>query len=420
MSNAKTYDIVTVGGATQDVFVRSDLSKILRMKDMFSESEYMCFSYGSKLNVDEIFFGIGGGALNTATNFANLGFKVAPVVKIGQDSSGEEILKRISERGVHKELVHISNECKTGFSVILNSFEGERTVLTYRGANSRMRIDDINWEAIKKSKWIYISSLSGDSNSILDSLSDFAEEHGVNMAFNPGSTQIKRGMDGLKRVLEQTEFLILNKEEAEHLTGIKEDFRYIDRDKCTGCKTCVDLCPADIYRIDDQGKAIHHGKKETCVKGCEICVTHCPELAISVSPWASNIDEQLTKLKSFGPKVVVITDGNKGVQVYDGKYRYLMASYKVPVKSTLGAGDCFASTFTAAMINTNWDIIKSVKYAAANAANIVQEYGAQKGFKKFDELDKFIEEQSQASEEINHVARKELENNFNKHVISQS
>jgi ribokinase len=409
MSEDKRFDIVSVGGATQDVFVRTDLSKIMRIEDLFSKTEFMCFSYGSKLNVDEIFFGIGGGALNTSTNFANLGFKAAPVIKIGNDGSGQEILKRLKERNVYDELVHIAEDCKTGFSVVLNSYEGDRTVLTYRGANSRMTIEDINMDIIKQAKWIYVSSLSGDSNTVLDPLADFAEDNGVHMAFNPGSTQIKRGLDGLKRILEETEFLILNKEEAANLTGIKENFRHIERDKCTGCKTCVDICPANIFRIDDNGKAEHFGKRETCVKGCELCVTHCPEVAISVSPWASNIDEQLLKLKSFGPKVVVITDGSRGVQVYDGQYRYLMPSYKVPVRSTLGAGDCFASTFTAAMINTNWDIPKSVRYAAANSANVVQEYGAQRGFKTFSELDKFIADQAEKSEEINHVAKKNID-----------
>lgn len=409
MNNARKYNFVSIGGATEDVFVRCDLSKIMRLEDVFSKQAFMCFSYGSKLNVEEIFFHVGGGALNTAVNFANLGFKSAAVVKLGQDSSADSILKTLKQRNVSTDLIHSAENCKTGFSVVLNSFEGDRTVLTYRGANSRLTIDNINWDAIRDTEWIYVSSLSGDSSEILDALSDFAEEHGVNMAFNPGATQIKRGISGLKKILAQTEFLILNKEEASQLTEIQENLRYIDRDKCTGTSTCVDVCPVDMYKLDDENKAIRAGNNETCIKGCELCVTHCPERAISVSPWASNIDEQLVRLKSLGPKVVVITDGGKGVQIYDGKYRYVMASYEVAVKSTLGAGDCFASTFTASMIQTNWDIEKSLKYAAANAANCVKEYGAQSGLKTFEELDKFIAEQEAKAENIDHVSKHELE-----------
>lgn len=418
MADKNSYDIVTVGGATNDVFVRCDLSKIMRIEDMFSKTEFMCFSYGSKLNIDEAYFGIGGGALNTAANFANLGMNTSTIVKIGRDISSEAIFTRMKEKGVNTDLIRYSETAKTGFSIILNSFEGDRTVLAHRGANNRLNIDDLDWETIKNTKWIYVSSLSGDSNFILDSLSDFAEEHGVKMAFNPGATQIKRGMAGLKKILAQTEYLILNKEEASMLTGINENYRYIDRNACTGCKTCVDLCPVEIYRIDSEGKAVHFGKKETCIQGCEICVTHCPEHCIFVSPWASNIDEQLVRLKSFGPDIVVITDGGKGVQIYDGKNRYVMATYKVPVKSTLGAGDCFASTFTASMIKTDGNIEKSVRYAAANSASCVQQFGAQLGFKTFEELDTFIEEQGTKNKDINHVGKLELSHAFLNHVVN--
>ena len=42
-------------------------------------------------------------------------------------------------------------------------------------------IDEIDWDTIKNANWIYVSSLSGDSNSILDALSEFAEENGVKL-----------------------------------------------------------------------------------------------------------------------------------------------------------------------------------------------------------------------------------------------
>ena len=276
MSKAKEYDIVSIGGATQDVFTKSDLSKIMTMRDLFNQKEFLCFSYGSKINIDEVLFHVGGGAVNTSINFANLGLNTAAIVKMGNDSSAKLILDMLESKCVSTDLVKQVDDCNTGFSIILNSFEGDRTVLAYRGANGRMTVEDIDWDSIKKAKWIYVSSLSGDSNAILDSLSDFAEENGVNMAFNPGGTQIKRGMSGLRRILSQTEFLILNKEEASQLTGIKENFRFVDEELCTGCGTCIDLCPVDIFEFSANNKAVHVGKKETCLKGCELCVTHCP------------------------------------------------------------------------------------------------------------------------------------------------
>lgn len=398
MSNPKN-DIICIGGATQDIFVKSELSKITRITDLFSEMSLLCYPYGSKVNVEEVFFDIGGGAVNTSVNFANLGFKSSVVIKIGDDYSGDNILKTLKKSDINTDLVRVSKDFRTGLSVILNSYEGDRTVLAYRGANTRMRLGELQWDKLKETKWMYISSLSGDSNNILEDVTRFACENNIHIAFNPGSTQIKRGADHLKKILARIRYLILNKEEASLFTGIKESYRHVDQDKCTGCGICEQICPAEIFEVEN-GKATHAGRREDCIKGCNECVRHCPEVAINVSPWATNMDEILKKLYSYGPEIVVITDGSKGVQAYDGKNRYLLPTFQVQVKSTLGAGDAFASTFTASMLKSAKDdnaladrIEQSLLYAAANSACVVRKFGAQIGLETFENLDAFIKDQ---------------------------
>ncbi len=50
----------------------------------------------------------------------------------------------------------------------------------------------------------------------------------------------------------------------------------VNREKCTGCATCVDICPsAAIELVDD--KAVVNA--DECVD-CESCVDECPESAI--------------------------------------------------------------------------------------------------------------------------------------------
>ena len=50
----------------------------------------------------------------------------------------------------------------------------------------------------------------------------------------------------------------------------------IDRDKCTGCGACVDVCPVNAITIED-GKAV---VSDECVD-CGACVGMCPVEAIS-------------------------------------------------------------------------------------------------------------------------------------------
>ena len=53
----------------------------------------------------------------------------------------------------------------------------------------------------------------------------------------------------------------------------------IDKDKCTGDGECVDVCPVDVYELQE-GKAEPVNADE-CL-GCESCVEVCEQNAITV------------------------------------------------------------------------------------------------------------------------------------------
>ncbi len=53
----------------------------------------------------------------------------------------------------------------------------------------------------------------------------------------------------------------------------------VDNDKCTGCETCINTCPADVYEIVD-GKAVPE-RMDDCIL-CGACEAQCPEGAIQV------------------------------------------------------------------------------------------------------------------------------------------
>ena len=57
----------------------------------------------------------------------------------------------------------------------------------------------------------------------------------------------------------------------------------VDQDKCTGCGTCVDVCPVEVFELKEQGgetKSVPVNQDE-CL-ACMACVTQCPEEAIEV------------------------------------------------------------------------------------------------------------------------------------------
>lgn len=57
----------------------------------------------------------------------------------------------------------------------------------------------------------------------------------------------------------------------------------IDLNKCTGDGTCVDLCPAAVYELKEEGgkKKAQAVNVEACLV-CRACETQCPAGAIQV------------------------------------------------------------------------------------------------------------------------------------------
>ena len=331
------YDFITIGSATMDVFVESEDARIVSVSAIDSKNEFMAFPYGSKLEIENFAFEVGGGGLNTALNFNNLGFKTSTIVKVGKDPMGKAITNKIEMAGINVAHIIKSKTEKSGFSVILTSFQGDRTVLAHRGTNASLCADEIDFEAIKNSKWLYLAPLNGYSNKALDIIAQYAEENDVNLSINLGTTSIKKSKECLPKVLKTAEIALMNCEEAQMLTEIKV------RPDTSKEKFSKEIIHPDIQTI-------------------------------------------LKTLKEITGGVVVVTDGKRGVYAFDGETMYQADEFPAEVVSTLGAGDAFASTFTAVFSLDN-NVEKALKYASVNAASIVEHFGAQDGFLKLEEIE---------------------------------
>ncbi len=54
----------------------------------------------------------------------------------------------------------------------------------------------------------------------------------------------------------------------------------VDAEKCVGCGECVDICPEDVYELQDEKSGAVNA--DECV-GCESCIEVCEEGAITVT-----------------------------------------------------------------------------------------------------------------------------------------
>ena len=53
----------------------------------------------------------------------------------------------------------------------------------------------------------------------------------------------------------------------------------VDQDKCEGCEECVDVCPVEVFEMEDE-KAVPVNADE-CL-GCESCIEVCETDAITI------------------------------------------------------------------------------------------------------------------------------------------
>jgi len=341
------FDVVTLGGATVDLFIRTPASRIISVKEALFQQDYLAFEYGKKIYVEDVIYTMGGGGNNTAVAFARLGLRTAFIGCIGQDEEGRKILMALKTEGIRTDFVSRVTEQNTGLSMIINSFDGERTVFSFRGANDKLTSSMINWDQLLETSWLYIPSLSGEAHAILADVVRFAASNHIKIACNPGAQQLSLGLDGLEYVLKACEVFILNKEEAEQLTGKRAPHRAID----------PALVPIDVMRGE---------------------------------PWISDVRELLTMIHSLGVRIVVIADGLKGAHAYDGSEYSWMPVYPYHPIDTLGAGDAFAATFVAGRIQGK-AIDECLKMAAANGSSVVRSYGAQPGLCTAAGIEKIIQ-----------------------------
>ncbi|MBE7711640.1 MAG: carbohydrate kinase family protein [Cyanobacteria bacterium SIG31] len=330
--------VITIGSATMDVFVECDEANIVSVCSKDRNADFMSYPYGSKIDISSFASNVGGGGVNTACNFGNLGFNTSAIFKIGKDIYSEGILDFFKSQNVDLKTIVQNENVSTGFSIILVSFQGDRTVLAHRGANALITENDIDFEAIKNADLIYIAPLNGESNKVLEPIVEFAHNHDTKICFNAGTTSIKKGHEHLKKILESAHVVVMNKEEATMTTGI-------------------------------------HVRPDTKTEKFSQDVIH------------QDIKKMLQALKIKDYQVVVITDGNKGAYAYEGKKFYYCPIFPSEVISTLGAGDAFASTFCAALFKNNKDIGNALMYGSVNSSSVVSKFGATEGLLTFEEIE---------------------------------
>ncbi|MBI2464536.1 carbohydrate kinase family protein [Candidatus Shapirobacteria bacterium] len=203
------YDVISLGAATVDIFVKSDGFSL--------QDDKLAITYSSKYEMTDSLICSGGGATNSSVSLSRLGLKTSCVSLLGNDPLSLYVFNDLKENNVSTDnLVHLNKE-DTDYSVILVGPDGGRTIVTNRGV-SRLENENLNWDKISQTSWFYITSLEGNLD-LLEQIIGFATEHQIRVALNPGNREL---MDSKRLIplLSHVDFLLLNGIESETLTGV--------------------------------------------------------------------------------------------------------------------------------------------------------------------------------------------------------
>lgn len=205
--------IIAIGAAVQDVFLQGKIFKPHREADGDLVEE---FELGSKNEVEDVIHTTGGGGTNAAVTFARHGLHSCYMGKVGDDVAGQAVLDELHKNEVDTSLVGHEKTQGTGFSALLLAPNGERTILTYRGASANYTLHESDFHDVA-ADWMYISSLSGHLD-ILKTAIKYAKKNNIMIAANPGKAELKQKTE-LKALLPDIHILSLNKEELGMLFG---------------------------------------------------------------------------------------------------------------------------------------------------------------------------------------------------------
>ncbi len=243
------YDMVTIGSATIDNFTDTE-SEYIKIEGKNSHEAFIAYPLGTKVLIDQLDVSVGGGGTNTAVAFSALGLNTAFLGKVGEDENGQVVIQNLKDQGI--DFIGAQSG-QTGFSVILNSFKSDRTILTFKGANSSLSYGELGEI---DTDWMYITSMLGESFATVEKI---VLNTGAKIAFNPSNYQAKLGYQKLSVVLSCADILIVNLEEACTLMGMPP------RTKMTAYDMLKPLSVLDpkIFVITDGGNGVHVYNKET-------------------------------------------------------------------------------------------------------------------------------------------------------------
>ena len=313
----KKYDVTGIGNALVDIeFEVSDtfLDKYSIEKGLMTlVDEDRQGTLMTAINTKTSKLQSGGSAANSVIAVSQFGGKAYYCCKVGDDELGKFFIDDLRDSGVNHNLDPFKLEKGiTGKCLVMVTADAERTMNTFLGITQKFSKSELNKEAIKASKYLYIEGYLITSDNAKEAMLEarkIAEENDVKVALTfSDPAMVKYFGEAFKDVIGSgVDLLFANEEEAMLYTG------------------------------------------------------------------KDNLAEAREAMKKIA-RHFVITQGKNGAMIYDGDTFIDIEAYPTVAVDSNGAGDMFAGAFMYGITNGH-SYASSGKLASMASSKIVSQFG---------------------------------------------
>jgi fructokinase len=292
--------------------------------------------------VPEFYRRFGGAPANVAVGLGKLDEDVGFIGKVGEDSFGDYLKREFKDNGVDVRGLYRTPETNTTLAFVSLTEAGERDFAFYRnpGADELLTASEIDEDYVASSKFLHFGSLSltrKKSREATVKAVNYAVQNGVTVTMDPNLR-----------------------------TDLWDDERKLK-------KTVKNLLPeVEVVKLSEEEAFF---------------LTDTDELETATNA-----------LLNEGPKLVAVTQGEKGCLLNFRGSVHRIDGHRVDVKDTTGAGDGFMAGALHRLIQLGGDlnevnedeVMEAVRFGNAVAAITTTDYGATSSLPNQEEVNRFI------------------------------
>lgn len=254
----------------------------------------------------------GGSAANTLYALSQFGGNAYLACKVANDETGDFYIEALGDQSIETNTEGRREEGTTGRCIVMISPDAERTMHTFLGVSETVSTQEIDFDAVQQSEYVYIEGYlvtSPSAKAAVIELKDFAEKHNIKTAM-----------------------------------------------------TFSDPAMLEYFRdnVND-------------VLGDGVDLLFCNEKEVKLWAGTADFQEACEKMKTRA-KRFAITRGANGALLFDGEDYINIAAHSVKAVDTNGAGDMFAGAFLYALTQGK-DFETAGRLASLASATVVSSFG---------------------------------------------